>query len=54
MADEDVHHSKCPLKLLGLAQEVGEGARLRRFSMSRLIHGIALKTSGGERFAETK
>ena len=64
MADEDVHRSKCPLKLPGLEQDVGgpaplsidvpEGARLRRFSMSRLIHRIAIKTSGGERLAETK
>ena len=54
MADEDVHRSKCPLKLPEIEQEVGEGARLRRFSISRLIHGIAIKTSGGERLAETK
>jgi hypothetical protein len=27
---------------------------MRRFSMSRLIHGIALNTSGSERLAETK
>ena len=54
MADEDVHRSKCPLQLLGLEPEVGEGARLRRFAKSRLIHRIAIKTSGGERLAETK
>ena len=54
MADEDVHLSKCPLKLLEFEVDVGEGARLRRFSISRLIHGIAIKTSGGERLAETK
>ena len=54
MADEDVHRSKCPLKLLGLEPEVGEGATLRRFAESRLVHGIAIKTSGGERLAKTK
>jgi hypothetical protein len=54
MADEDVHRSKCPLKLLGLEQKIGEGERLRRFAKSRLIHRIAIKTSGGERLAETK
>src|SRR5438093_11298589 len=54
MADEDVHRSKCPLNLLGLEQEIGEGERLRRFAKSRLIHRIAIKTSGGERLAETK
>src|SRR5207247_4511354 len=54
MAAEDVHRSKCPLQLLGLEPEVGEGARLRRFAKSRLIHRIAIKTSGGERLAKTK
>ena len=54
MADEDVHLSKCALALLEMVQDVGEGAGLRRFSKSRLIHGIAIKTSGGECFAETK
>ena len=47
MADEDVHRSKCPLSLLEIEQDVGDGAGLRRFSKSCLIHGIALKTSGG-------
>src|SRR6185503_2561446 len=54
LADEDVHRSKCPLQLPGLEPEVGEGARLRRFAKSRLIHRIAIKTSGGERLAKTK
>ena len=54
MAGEDVHLSKCPLKLLGLKHEVGDGTSSRRFSISRLIHGIGIKTSGGERLAETK
>src|SRR5262249_13160969 len=64
MADEDVHRANGPLKRPGLEQDVGgpaplsidvpDGARLRRFSMSRLIHRIAIKTSGGERLAETK
>ena len=54
MADEDIHRSMCPLKLLEIELEVGDGVGLWRLSVSRLIHGIALKTSGGERFAETK
>src|SRR5207302_4236864 len=54
MADEDVHRSKCPHGLQEAEPAVGEGARLRRLSTSRLIHGIAIETSGGERLAETK
>src|SRR5262249_35287959 len=54
MPGEDVHRSKCALTLLEMEQDVGEGPRLRRFSISRLIHGVAIKTSGGERLAETK
>ena len=54
MADEDVHPSQCPLQLLGPEQEVGEGERLRRFAKSRLIHRIAIKTSGAERLAKSK
>ena len=54
ISDEDVHHSKCPLGLQEIEPAVGEGAELRRFSISRLIHGIAIKTSGGERLTETK
>jgi hypothetical protein len=54
MADEDVHRSKCPLKLLGSEQDVGKGAGLLRFSVSRLIYGIAIKTSSGVRFAKPK
>src|SRR5262249_17882829 len=54
MADEDVHRSKCPLKLPGLVEDVGERTRLRRFSMPRLIHRITIETGGGERLAETK
>ena len=54
MADEYVHRVKRPLKLPEIAQEIGGGASLRRFSMSRLIHRIAIKTSGGECLAETK
>src|SRR4051812_6333245 len=54
MTDKNVHASQCTLKLSEFEQDVGEGVALRRFSMSRLIHGIAIKTSGGERFAETK
>src|SRR4051812_1334160 len=54
MADEDTHRSMCPLKLLELEHEGGGRQRSRRFSMSRLIHRIAIKISGGERLAETK
>src|SRR4051812_41213727 len=54
MADEDVHRSKCPLGLHEVIPDVGAGARLRRLSISRLIHGIAIKASGGERLGETK
>lgn len=54
VADIDVHGSKRPLELFGLKDEVTDRARLRRFSMSRLVHGIAIKTSGGERFAKTE
>src|SRR5687767_14633173 len=54
MADEDVHRSMCPLKLLEIEQEVGGKQRVRRLSKSRLIHRIAIKTSGGQRLAETK
>lgn len=53
-ADEDVHHAKCALALLEIEQEVGEGPRLRRFSISGLIHGLAIKTSRRECFVETK
>src|ERR1041385_8272042 len=54
MPDEDVHPSKCALDFREYDPEVGKGAGLRRFSMPRLIHRIAIKTSGGECFAETK
>ena len=54
MADEDVHPSKYPLQFLRLEPEVGVRERLRRFAKSRLIHRIAIKTSGGERLAKTK
>src|SRR4051794_15058737 len=54
MPDEDVHHSKCALTLLEMEQDVSQGPRPRRFSISRLIHGIAIKASGGECFAKTK
>lgn len=54
MADEDVHCSKRPRKLLEIEHHVRDGPGLRRFAMSRVIHGIAIKTSGGERFAEAK
>ena len=57
MADENVHLSKCPLKLLEM--EAAPMLRrfspsLRRFSITRLIHGIAIKTSSGERLAVAK
>src|SRR5262245_28296038 len=54
MADKDAHLSKRPLTLLDIEQYVGEGERLRRFSLSGLIHRIAIETSGSECFAETK
>ena len=54
MADKDVHPSKCPLEFSRFGEDVGEGAALRGFSLSRLIDGIAIKTSGGKRFAEAK
>lgn len=54
MTDEDVDRSKRPLGLYEIAPDVGAGAGLRRFSISRLIHGITIKTSGGKRLAETK
>src|SRR5581483_9830459 len=54
MADEDVHRSKCPISLPKIEIDVGLGTRLRRFSKSRQIHGVALETSGGELLAETK
>ena len=54
MTDEDIHRAKCPLGLHEIAANGGAGARLRRLAIPRLIHGIAIKTSGGERFAETK
>src|SRR5262245_1807710 len=54
MADENVHRSQRPLGLDEMEPDVGAGARLRRCSISRLIHGIAIKTSGGERLADTK
>src|SRR4051812_1157097 len=54
MPDEDIHRSQFQLGLLEMEPHVGAGARLRRCSISRLIHGIAIETSGGERLAETK
>jgi hypothetical protein len=54
MTDEDVHRSKCPHGLHEIEPDGGAGARLRRFSISRLIHAVAIKTSGGERLAKTK
>src|SRR5262245_10896647 len=54
MADEDIHRSKRPRRLLQTEHDVGERAGLWRFSLSRLIHGIAIKTSRGECFAEAK
>src|ERR1043165_2054021 len=54
MANEDVHRSMCPLKLLDIEHEVGGKQRMRRFSMSRLIHRIAIKTSGGECLTKAK
>jgi hypothetical protein len=54
IADEDVYLSKCPRGFQKTASAVGEGAGLRRLSIPRLIHGIAVKTCGGERLAETK
>src|SRR4051812_26149603 len=54
MADEDVHFSKRLRGLQKMKLHVGARARLRRFTISRLIHGIAIKTSGSERLAQTK
>src|SRR6185436_12235865 len=54
LADEDVHLSKCPRGLQEIEPADGGGVGMGRFSVSRLIHGIAIKTSGGERLAETK
>src|ERR1044072_4765870 len=54
MSDEDVYRSKCALTLLEVEQDICEGPRSRRFSISRLIHGKAMKASSGECFAETK
>src|SRR5215213_7386918 len=52
MADEEIHPSMCPLKLQEIEHEAVKKHRLRRFSMSRMIHRIAIRTSGGERLAE--
>ena len=54
MADKNVHRPKRPISLPEIEIDVGQRARVRRFSISRQIHGIAIKTSGGERLAETK
>src|ERR1041385_262706 len=54
MAEEDVHSSKCALEFREFGREVGDGEGLRRFSMPRLVHRIAIETGGGEGFAETK
>ena len=52
--DKDVHLSKSTLEFSEFEPDVGEGIALWRFSVTRLIHGIAIETSGGEGFAETK
>src|SRR5215471_13981563 len=54
MPDEDVHRSQCTLTLLEMEQDVCARPGFRRFSISRLIHRVAIKASGGERLAETK
>src|SRR5215204_4736963 len=48
MADEDIHRSQHPLGLTEMKPDIWTGARLRRCSISRLIHGVAIKTGGGE------
>src|SRR5262245_27081339 len=54
MTDEDVHRSERPLGLHEIEPDGGAGARLRRCSIPRLIHAVAIKTSGGECLAKTK
>jgi hypothetical protein len=54
MPDKDVYRSQCPLSVPEIELNVGEGDGKRRFSISCLIHRVALKTGGGERLAESK
>ena len=54
MADKDIHPAQRALNFPEFAPEIDDGEGSWRFSMSRLVHGIAIETGGGKGFAATK